>query len=130
MGGQTDAGLPYPTGQDLLADTPVYINNLKDAVAYRLKNVGMIVRVVGVQTDATGYFTVGVTDFATLRGVVMQYGAGWPDVYTVQPLLISIASQGFTGQAWYQMRNNEGYQNGVMNNRGLVFTFIAWGDPR
>lgn len=127
---QTDSGLRYPTTSDLLADTNVYINNLRDDVAGKLAQKTMVVKSQQlVQGDANGFFTLAITDFATLRGVVFQYLGTQSDLYTVTTIITQIAAQSVTAQLWYMDRDVGGRQNRPFNS-GAYLTVFAWGDPR
>lgn len=130
----TPKGLRYPTSQDLLADTPVYINNLKDDASRLLAKQPWVLRTgVGINTDASGFWSVSITDFATLRGACIIYAAAQSDVWTMYPLITSIGSQVLNGQMWFADRDQgAGAYPDVhaFANSGWWGAFIAWGDPR
>lgn len=130
----TPKGLRYPTSQDLLADTPVYINNLRDDASRLLAQQPWVLRTgVGVNTDANGFWSVGITDFTTLRGAVLIYTAAQSDVWTMYPLITSIGSQALNGQMWFADRDTGAGAYPDVHayaSRGFYCGYIAWGDPR
>ena len=129
MGGQTDAGLRYPTAQDLMADTNVHINNLKSDIDFRLANIPLVARTVSITTNPAGDVTVPVPDFAVLRGVVCSYKANYQDLWSIVPFLTVISAGGFNLRVWYQDRTTAGYS--VHPFVGTTeMTYIAWGTPR
>jgi hypothetical protein len=126
----TPNGLRYPGPADLLADTPVHINNLAADVQSRLAQVKYVVKPsVQISCDASGFFNIPITDFLTLRGVVFLYLANPSDVWTMMPLINGIASQAVSGQMWYMDREGGGYANHAFNG-SLIGALMAWGDPR
>lgn len=130
MSPATPNGLRYPTPQDLLADTPVYINNLRDDVAAQLASKSFTVRdQQQITCDANGGFAISITDFATLRGLVFNYVAAPNNVWTMMPLITVISSQGMNGQLIYQDTNRNGAS--VHPFQGVTYvSLFAWGDPR
>lgn len=131
--GTTAKGLRYPGPADLLADTPVYINQLRDDVAGKLAQVNYVVNAgVAVSTDASGFFTVPIPDFITLRGVCWTDWTG-SDVWTLMPLITSIDAQSVRGQMFYMDRGaTAGATPGThaLANGSFSVAFLAWGDPR
>lgn len=114
-------GLPYPTGQDLVADIPVYINALSAAVTAQLSAVPYVTRQVTVNC-ASGSFALSVPDFPTLAGVVFQPIGDVPMTCLVR----AVAAKSVTGEIWQQDMNGAGYASRrFFGNYGL--TMFAWG---
>lgn len=132
-GGQTSAGLRYPTPQDAFCHTDQYIRELAEDIDYRLGNRAMQVGNPVLSTDANANLTVTFPKLSTLQGLVIQpYAAGGGSggvIWTLYPFLSQLAGNTAVVHVWYGQNNLEGY--GVLNfaNAQYQYLVFGWGIP-
>ena len=124
----TPGGLRYPTTQDLLADTAAHIRNLETDINNRLSKISYVQRAATAACTG-GAFSLSITDFVTLRGVVIMPLADPNNTYMFMVIIRGITSQGMTGELWYMDRDREGAEIRAAGGNFQV-NYIAWGDPK
>lgn len=133
LAGMTSAGLRYPSPQDAMCDTDLFIHQLADDINFRLNNRAMQVASPVLTTDANANLTVTFPKFATLEGLVIHpYAAGGGSggvIWTLYPFLSQIAGNSAVVHVWYGQNNLDGY--GVLNfaNAQYQYLVFGWGTP-
>jgi hypothetical protein len=132
-GGQTSAGLRYPSPQDPMCHTDQYIHDLADDITYRLTNRSMQVSNPVLTTDANANLTLTFPRFSTLQGLVVQpYAAGGGSggvIWTLYPFLSQISGNSAIVHVWYAQNNLEGYAVNNFANAQYQYMVFGWGVP-
>lgn len=126
--GSTPGGLPYPTADDRLADTPDYIGELADAAAVRLANPGVETWTKQIQTDANGVAWLQFPTLSECHGCIPQVLITSNSRYVIWPTVI----QRGENSALVRFRRHpvNGYTAEIVNHVGLLTVCAyAWGVP-
>jgi hypothetical protein len=116
--------LPFPTGQDKLADTPVYIENLRTAFKAAIGAVNYVpFGPVVVTTDANGRFTYTVPGMRVLAGIVFQHKGG----STVHIVARAFGGADVVADIWVAQTGANAWGHTQWAGNFEVFGF-AWGE--
>lgn len=129
--GTTSAGLPYPTAQDPLTNTDLYIKNLAQATDKLLDNRGFVTAgPIGMNTDGNGDVAFQFSQFSTLQGVVPQAYANYSDIWVLWPILTARGGDTIYCRWCYLKLGTNGYGGAPFASKGLYSFVIGWGVPK
>jgi hypothetical protein len=129
----TPSGLPYPTAQDILADTDVYLRELSQAIDYRLNNRSMLMSQPSLTSNAGGDLTINFPGFTTLQGLVIEpfanNSSGSADIWVLLPRITGLPGNSATVHVDYV--NTKANGSNVSPFGGTMqYSIFAWGIPK
>lgn len=132
-GGQTVAGLPYPSPQDSVCHTDQYIKDLAQAMDHRFANQALQMGLMTLVTNAAGDFLVTFPRMSVLNGLVIQPfikgGGNGADVWTLLPFVVALGGNSAQVHVWYIPTNRSGYLPANFTNGGFDYAVFGWGVP-
>ena len=131
--GVTAGGLPYPTPQDVLADTAGFIQQLAQAIDHRLDNRSLLISNASLTTNASGDMTITFPAFTTLNGLVIQpftnWSAGADSMWVLVPRITGLPGNTATVHVDYLGTKTAGPTLGPFGG-SMQYNVFAWGVPR